>query len=104
MRDILFDLKKSKKSGSDDIPAEFWQLCIESDLLFQRLLQFCSQIWVDEYIPDKWHHARVACLFKKGDPAMPENYRPISRLQISYEIFAGMILRRFKIGGIEDQL
>ena len=35
---------------------------------------------------------------------MPENYRPISLLQVSYKIFAGMILRRFKIGGIEEQL
>ena len=46
----------------------------------------------------------VACLFKKGDPACADNYRPISLLQIGYKLFNSMLLRRVKKAGVEDKL
>eukprot|EP00973_Karenia_brevis_P093967 12420075-Karenia_brevis.AAC.1 len=79
---ILKALKKGKACGDDDIPGEFWKICLLSDKLLNWLLKFCNIIWQSRTIPQAWHRAKVACLFKKGDPALPENYRPISLLQI----------------------
>ena len=45
---------------------------------------------------DEMKEAIVACLYKKGDPAMPENYRPISLLPIAYKIFASILLASLK--------
>ena len=61
-------------------------------------------MWQNKCIPAEWHKARVACLYKKGDPAMPENYRPISLLAIGYKIFASLLLHRLKTAGAEARI
>ena len=38
-------------------------------------------------------------LFKKGDPAECENYRPISISSIGYKLFAAILLQRLKQAG-----
>ena len=101
---ILRKLKKRKAAGDDGIPAEFWQVCLERDILMEWLLNFCNKIWTSEVIPTDWHRAKVACLFKKGDPACPDNYRPISLLQIGYKIFSSMLLYRLKCAGVEQKI
>ena len=55
-------------------------------------------------MPEVWHHARVAAIFKKGDVADCGNYRPISLLQIGYKLFASILLQRFKNGGAEQRI
>eukprot|EP00973_Karenia_brevis_P035106 4843869-Karenia_brevis.AAC.1 len=55
-------------------------------------------------VPNEWRRSQVACLFKKGDATCPENYRPISLLQIGYKIFSKLILNRLVKGGIENIL
>ena len=43
-------------------------------------------------------------LFKKGDPAECENYRPISISPIGYKLFAAILLQRLKQAGAEDRI
>ena len=97
-------LKNNRSSGNDETPAEFWKVCLRSDALLTWLLQFCNMVWESRQIPDDWHLARVACLFKKGDPACPDNYRPISLLQVGYKLFSGMVLRRLQCAGVEEKI
>ena len=68
------------------------------------LLSFCNLIWEHKQIPTAWHQAKVASLYKKGDPALPEKYRPISLLAIGYKIFASMLLQRLKNAGAENNI
>ena len=109
---IISKLRKKKSAGHDDIPAEFWIACVgtrwdglqkkkesKSEPILEWLQQFCNLMWQNKCIPAEWHKARVACLYKKGDPAMPENYRPISLLAIGYKIFASLLLHRLKTAG-----
>ena len=46
----------------------------------------------------------VTAIFKKGDPAFCENYRPISLLAIGYKVFATMLLRRLKAAGADTRI
>jgi len=46
----------------------------------------------------------VVALFKKGDDALPENYRPISLLCIGYKVLAGILLDRLKQGGADGRI
>jgi len=97
-------LKNNRSPGDDGIPGEFWKVCLESQILLEWLTKFCSVVWLEEKIPQDWQRARVACIFKKGDPTCPDNYRPISLLQIGYKLFSSMILARLTKNGVEDKL
>ena len=47
----LKSLKKRKATGVDDIPAEFWQVCLDSEDLLQELLKFINLVWQTCEIP-----------------------------------------------------
>ena len=46
----------------------------------------------------------MVMLFKKGDPALCSNYRPISLLAIGYKILASILLQRLKSAGAENRI
>ena len=48
---------------------------------------FCNLCWRTKTVLDSWHTAHVRMIFKKGDPAQRENYRPISVLNLGYKVF-----------------
>ena len=63
-------------SGPDDIPSIFWAklaavLALPISIIFSASYQFAI-------LPDEYKSARIMPLFKKGDPSVVGNYRPIS--------------------------
>ena len=42
--------------------------------------------------PAKWKESIVTVIFKAGDPKLPSNYRPITIIQILYNLFAWLLL------------
>ena len=46
----------------------------------------------------------MAMIFKKGDPALCENYRPICALSIAYKVLASMLKQRLLDAGVEQWL
>lgn len=55
------------------------------------LLNRCLQ---EQQIPTEWWNAEVILLFKKGDSANVENYRPISLLSILYKLLTRIVTDR----------
>ena len=47
-------------------------------------------------VPDSWRHTKLLVLFKKGDPALPKNYRPIATLPVLYKAFSRMLCNRIQ--------
>ena len=87
------------------IPAEFWKAILRpGSAAIRWALEICNLCWNQQQIPDQWHAARVAMIFKKGDLAQCENYRPICLLQIGYKIFAIILLNRLRDAGAEDNI
>ena len=43
-------------------------------------------------------------IFKKGDPSICDNYKPISLLSIGYKMFAIILLNRLRDVSAEDRL
>ena len=69
------------KHGSE----ELWQLILD---LFNDVLSPIMEP------PDSWRHSRLVVLFKKDDPKLPKNYRPIAILPILYKLFSNMFCHR----------
>ena len=46
--------------------------------------------------PSDWTVARLAIIFKKGDPALPKNYRPISLIPVMAKLFNTVMYNRVR--------
>ena len=66
------------------------------------LAQIFNQMWTEESYPDDFAYAEVVSIYKKGNPELPENYRPISLLNSSYKILTKILQTR--IADTTDQL
>ena len=44
--------------------------------------------------PELWRRTKIVVSFKKGDPKLPGNYRPIAMLPILYKLFSRMFCDR----------
>ena len=104
LRGIVKILKNNKAADPDDIPAEIWKAIAADDDALQHLVLLCNQCWHREKTPQSWHKASVVTIFKKGSAENMSNYRPISLLQISYKIFAALILKRLKDADAEGRI
>ena len=101
---VLKALKKGKAPGHDGLNPEFWKACASSEIMIEWILNRSNQIMKYKTLPDQWKIAKVACLYKKGDPAMPDNYRPVSLLAVGYKIFSSVLLNRLKSAGAEARI
>ena len=98
-------LKREKACGNDGLAPEFWKaICEKGTTACRWALELCQQCWDNGCVPEAWHEARVATLFKKGDVADCGNYRPISLLPIGYKLFANILLKRLKDAGAESRI
>ena len=98
-------LKNNRAAGLDDVPGEFWKaVLLPGSAAAAWITEFVNLCWTEKQVPAEWHKARVVEIFKKGDPAVCDNYRPISLLAIGYKLFAMVLLQRLRAAGAEDRL
>ena len=98
-------LKSNRTPDIDQIHAEFQKSILQpSSPATKWALEFVNLCWSKKSIPESWHQARVAMIFKKGDPSEADNYRPISLLSIGFKLFAIIMLNRLRQAGAEDRL
>lgn len=77
---IIMNLKNKKSVGWDSV----------STLLAESF----NQCILEGYYPKELKVARVVPVFKKGDPMLMDNYRPISILSIINKVFEKLIHKR----------
>ena len=118
LRNAIAKLKTKKAPGPDGIPNEIWKMLIkvvpdkdkrnahESHLnqqILNALLALLNDIHRTKEMPDDWNDAHIAALFKGGDSADPDRYRPIALLVTAYKLYARMIQQRLA-EGLESRL
>ena len=101
---VLRKLKLGKASGHDDVPSDFWKHVLSNPEACSELLQLCNHCWESQKVPKSWRLSKVVLLFKKGDPTLPENYRPISLLPVGYKVLAALIHQRLLDGGVDAKI
>lgn len=105
LRKAISCMSSGKATKDFDVPVEIFKaLALEPDEALQWLLDLCNKCWHCNRIPDEWSTSSVAMLFKKGDPADPNNYRPICLLTIAYKLFASLVKQRLLDAGVEGRL
>ena len=94
----IIDLfKKGKAPGPDNITTDFLK-DLEHEEIRTHMLDLINQWWTTGDIPDDITLARVVSLYKKGNPELQENYRPISLLNSFYKILAKCVQLRLAEG------
>ena len=106
LRKAVNALKNGKAAGPDGTPVDFWKVVLNNDGSrgAQWLLDFCNEIWSSKTIPSSWHLQQVTLIYKKGDPANCDNYRPICLLAGAYKVFAMVLLNRLLDAGADSRL
>ena len=89
VKNILDNLNTSKAVGPDGISNKLLKEC--SNILCKPL-SFIFQLSLDSGIfPDTWKEAIVSAIFKKLDPSLTKNYRPISLLSCISKVFEKLV-------------
>ena len=94
-------MTRGKTPGPDDITSDFLKDLDDANLT--AIQQLIAEWWDSGNIPEDLFVARVASLYKKGDPDIQENYRPISLLSSFYKLLAASLQTKLA-DAIDDRL
>ncbi len=89
VNDLINSLNPSKPVGPNSIPIKL--LKVIGTFVSPRLALLVNQSFQFCIFPDKLKVAKVITLFKKGNPDLPSNYRPVSLLPIFSKVFEKLI-------------
>ena len=92
VNDLINILNPSKSVGPNSIPIKLLKIigCSVSPLLALLV----NQSFQSGIFPDKLKIAKVISIFKKGNPELPSNHRPISLLPIFSKLFEKVMYKR----------
>jgi len=96
LRKVAKRLKKGKAFGTDGLPNEYLRLLLGVNEGFCLVLDLMNDCWSENRVPGEWMLGRIAAIFKHGNTAVAENYRPISVLQTMYKLFTGLLETRLR--------
>ena len=87
-------LKKHKAPGPDRIPNEIWKLIATKPESIAMLKKAFNHIFNEQEIPEEWKKSWTQLLYKKNDPHLVSNYRPIALLDTVQKIYTTILARR----------
>ena len=89
IKEIISEMVNGKSS---DIPIVILKRC--SALISPILTQFYNSFMDEGLFPDLLKIGQISPIFKKGNPQLFDNYRPVSTLPVLSKIFEKIIYRR----------
>ena len=89
----ITQLARGKAPGDDGIPYEF--LKDGPDELLTSVLEAVNALLTRKArMPEDWKGGSIRLLFKKGDPSLCKNYRPVVLLRACYKIYTSILTDR----------
>ncbi|CDH61172.1 hypothetical protein RO3G_01611 [Lichtheimia corymbifera JMRC:FSU:9682] len=94
MLDLIARAPKDRSPGLDGIPFEVYQHIAPRSPHFCSLLLTILRQAFDGFFPESWCQTRMVLLFKKGDPELLANWRPLSLINADAKLFTKLIANR----------
>ena len=86
---LLLNIDPNKANGPDNVPAKFLKTCAHEVVdMYVTLFQASLDQGV---VPPDWKEGNIVPLYKKGDRALPENYRPVTLTSISCKLLEHVV-------------
>jgi len=85
-------ISSNKAPGNDGIPNEVWKSLPEITKV--ELLKIYNVMFNTGEIPHNWSEIIISPLYKKADPSIPSNYRPLSLANTSLKLFTQLLANR----------
>ena len=92
IENIISNLNPSKSVGPHSIPVKL--LKILGPHISNSFTKLINQSFAQGIFPCKLKIAKIIALFKKGDPELPSNYRPISILPLFSKLYEKVMHKR----------
>ena len=84
-------LPSSSAPGLDRLPYKVWKTIDPEGVILAWIFEVCRR---EKRVPSVWKKSTTILVFKKGDEALPGNWRPISLQNAVYKIYAAIWGRR----------
>ena len=94
VRVAINQLNNNKSAGIDNVKNE--HIKCTSSLMIPIYTKLFNIIFDTALLPDSWTIGVIKPIYKKGDPILPENYRPITLLSCLGKLFTSVINNRLK--------
>ena len=91
IEDVIANLYSTKSIGPYSVPINIFK--IVKHHISHPLAKIINQSFLKGTLPSKLKVAKVVPVFKKGDPEIRSNYRPISLLPIFSKIFEKLVYK-----------
>lgn len=88
----MYALKNKKSAGVDGISSFILKLC--GPEIVRSITYIINRSIYEGVVPSKWKTAKIIPLFKKGDKANPDHYRPISLLPCVSKLLERVVQRQ----------
>ena len=92
---VFGKLKTSKGCGNDGIASCFLKIALP--VISESLCDIFNLSIATGCFPDSWKIARVAPIFKSGQPDDRSNYRPISVLPVLARVFENLFITNYMV-------
>ena len=92
VKDLVLSLKNTGSAGVDEINTRVLKLVI--DQILPALTHVINLSLSTMTFPNLWKLAKVIPLFKKEDPLLAKNYRPVSLLPILSKILEKVVFQQ----------
>ena len=103
-QEITRIIKCMKSSGSQCPLYQISIICFKRyPYLRSFMLNICSEVLKSNTLPVQWTKAATILIHKKGDPSLPENFRPITLEPVNLKIFTSLLRNRVFMYLIHNQ-
>ncbi|KAG2191895.1 hypothetical protein INT47_005342, partial [Mucor saturninus] len=94
LQDLVGHTPLGKSPGLDGLPFEVYKYLFKSSADFRTmLLGILNDALIGEF-PTSWQQTRMVLLFKKGDPMLLKNWRPLSLINSDAKLFTKLLANR----------
>ncbi|KAG2193800.1 hypothetical protein INT47_009942 [Mucor saturninus] len=97
LQDMVGHTPFGKSPGLDGLPFEVYKYLFKSSADFRTMLLGILNDALIGVFPSSWQQTRMVLLFKKGDPMLLKNWRPLSLINSDAKLFTKLLANRFNL-------